>query len=159
MKMHTSRRLWIAVGSDHAGVEIRAAVREELEAAGYGVLDYGPADGTPVDYPDVAAEVATAVAEGYASWGVLVCGTGVGMSIAANKVPGIRAALCGDVYSAQMSREHNDANVLCLGGRVHAPESALPILRAWMDTEPSADERHERRRQKIASLDQVKARL
>jgi ribose 5-phosphate isomerase B len=154
-----TRREWVAIGADHAGIEISAAVREALEAAGYGVLDYGSDDGTPVDYPDIAAQVAATIAEGTASWGVLVCGTGIGMSIAANKVPGIRAALCGDVYSAQMSREHNDANVLCLGGRVHTPESALPILRAWMDAEPSPDERHERRRRKVASLDGVKARL
>lgn len=144
----------IAIGSDHAGVEIRAAVRRELEAAGYVVLDFGPADGTPVDYPDVAADVATAIAQGSAAWGVLVCGTGIGMSIAANKVPGIRAALCNDVYTAQMSREHNDANVLCLGGRVQSPDSAIPILRAWMRASPSSDERHERRRRKLASLDE-----
>jgi ribose 5-phosphate isomerase B len=143
----------IAIGSDHNGVATRAEVRRALEAAGYAVLDFGPSDETPVDYPDVAAEVATAVAEGEASWGVLMCGTGIGMSIAANKVPGIRAALCADTYIATMSREHNDANVLCLAGRERSPESALPILQAWMATMPSPDERHQRRRQKVATLD------
>ncbi len=148
-----SKRTTIALGSDHAGVGMRAAVRRELEAAGYDVLEFGPNDDTPVDYPDVAAEVGAAVAEGKAPWGVLVCGTGIGMSIAANKLPGIRAALCGDVFSAQMSREHNDANVLCLGGRVLSSETAIPILRAWLDAEPSTDERHQRRRSKVDRLD------
>jgi ribose 5-phosphate isomerase B len=147
----------IAIGSDHAGVDIRSAVRKELEQAGYSVLEFGPSDATPVDYPDVAEQVGSAVATDQAPWGVLVCGTGIGMSIAANKVAGIRAALCADSYSAQMAREHNDANVLCLGGRIHDPESAIPILRAWMEAEPSLDERHERRRQKLATLDRREA--
>jgi ribose 5-phosphate isomerase B len=110
-----------------------------------------------VDYPDVAQQVGSAVATHEAPWGVLVCGTGIGMSIAANKVAGVRAALCTDSYSAQMAREHNDANVLCLGGRTHDPESAIPILRTWMEAEASRDERHERRRQKLATLDRREA--
>jgi ribose 5-phosphate isomerase B len=143
----------IALGSDHAGVGMRSAVRRELEAAGYEVLEFGPSDSTPVDYPDIAAQVGAAIATGQASNGVLVCGTGIGMSIAANKVPGIRAALCGDTFSAQMSREHNDANVLCLGGRVLANDTAIPILRAWLGAESSPDERHQRRRDKVDTMD------
>ncbi len=152
-----TERHTIALGSDHAGVEMRAAVRRELEAAGYDVLEFGPSDETPVDYPDVAAAVGNAITAGRAPWGVLVCGTGIGMSIAANKLPGIRAALCGDPFSAQMSREHNDANVLCLGGRVLTSESAIPVLRAWLEAAPSLDERHVRRRDKVDVMDQRNA--
>ncbi len=155
--MSQSDKGLVALGSDHAGVELRGAVRRELEAAGYEVLEFGPNDATPVDYPDVAAQVGSAVAVGQAPRGVLVCGTGIGMSIAANKLPGIRAALCADTFTAQMSREHNDANVLCLAGRVMEQSQAITILHAWLDAEPSHDERHQRRRGKVDSMDRRRA--
>ena len=155
--MSQSDKRLVALGSDHAGVEMRAVVLRELEMAGYEVLEFGPTDATPVDYPDVAAQVGSAIAAGQAPWGVLVCGTGIGMSIAANKLPGIRAALCADTFSAQMSREHNDANVLCLAARVMELTQAITILRAWLDAEPSPDERHQRRRDKVDTMDRRRA--
>ncbi|MPZ14083.1 MAG: ribose 5-phosphate isomerase B [Chloroflexi bacterium] len=145
----------VAVGCDHNGLTIKDAVRRELEARGITVRDLTPplpANG--VDYPDVAADVARAVAAGDADRGVLVCGTGQGMSIAANKVPGIRAAVCSEPYSARMSREDNDANVLCMGGRTIGLGAALEILNVWLNVTPSSEDRHVRRRGKIATLEE-----
>ncbi|PYM49057.1 MAG: ribose 5-phosphate isomerase B, partial [Candidatus Rokuibacteriota bacterium] len=110
--------LAVALGADHAGWELKEALKAWLMDAGYQVLDFGAHGPDSVDYPDYAAQIAEAVSVGKVDRGLLVCGTGIGMSIAANKVPGIRAALCGDVFTARMSREHNDANVLALGGRL-----------------------------------------
>ncbi len=143
----------IAIGCDHGGVPVKEAVRQELESAGLDVLDFSPPGES--DYPDVAQQVAEAVAAGDATRGVLVCGTGIGMSITANKVDGVRAALCADPYSARMSREHNDANVLCMGGRTIGVGAATEILRAWLRAEPSAEERHVRRRAKVAKLEEL----
>jgi ribose 5-phosphate isomerase B len=150
--MSETGQLRIAVGCDLAGAEVKAAVVEELRAAGLRVLDHSP--DPALDYPDVAEIVARAVAEGMVERGVLICGTGIGMSISANKVVGVRAALCVDSYTARMSREHNDANVLCLGGRTLDPERAREILVAWLQPDASNEERHVRRRDKVRSIEQ-----
>ena len=146
----------IAIGSDPAGVGLKDVLLHELESAGAEVQDLSPPDGE-LDYPDAAEQVARSVASGDASQGVLVCGTGIGMSITANKVEGVRAAVCADPYSARMSREHNDANVLCLGGRTIGAGVATEILRAWLSSEPSVEERHVRRRAKVTEVERSRS--
>ncbi len=143
----------IAIGSDHAGFPLKQVVKLWLEEHGYEVDDLGTYDTKSVDYPDYAAAVAHAVAEGKADRGILICGTGIGMSMSANKVPGIRAALCTDVYTARMSRRHNDANVLCMGARVIGPGVAESIVEAWLSEEFEGG-RHARRVGKINALDE-----
>lgn len=138
----------VALGSDHAGVAMKALLKEALEAAGHPALDMGTNGPESVDYPDFADAVARAVTEGRARFGVLVCGTGIGISIAANRHAGIRCALVHDVTGARLSREHNDANVLALGARVIGPEVALDALRAFLAT-PFGGGRHERRVKKL----------
>ncbi len=147
----------IALGADHAGFELKEALKGWLIAQGYQVLDYGTHSTDSVDYPDYAAQVALAVADQKVERGVLVCGTGIGMAMTANKVPGVRAALCSDLYTARMSREHNDANVLTLGGRLMGPEMALDILRMWLETD-FAGGRHQRRVDKIADVERRQSR-
>ena len=147
----------VALGADHAGLELKEALKAWLIDAGCQVLDFGTHGPDSVDYPDYALQVAEAVTVGKVERGVLVCGTGIGMTIAANKVPGIRAALCGDVFTARMSREHNDANVLALAGRLTGRETGLEILRAWLDT-PFAGGRHARRVDKIGEMERVPPR-
>ena len=120
----------IAIGFDHAGFPLKARVARELESAGHQVVDCGAFDTTPSDYPDFARAVATAVIEGRAERGILVCGSGVGASVAANKVPGARAALCHDTFSARQGVEDDDLNVLCLGARIVGAELAAECLRA-----------------------------
>jgi ribose 5-phosphate isomerase B len=142
----------IAVGSDHAGLSLKEEVKKVLSEAGAQVEDLGTHSAEPVDYPDPALAVAEAVASGRAEMGVLVCGTGIGMSITANKVPGVRAALCHDAYTARLAREHNDANVLCLGGRVLGPGVAGDLVRVWLETR-FAGGRHSRRVDKIRTLE------
>ncbi|MFN3974207.1 MAG: ribose 5-phosphate isomerase B [Dehalococcoidia bacterium] len=142
----------IAIGCDHHGVALKAALVSFLLQAGYAVEDFGTNDTTPVDYPDVAVQVASAVAQGKADRGVLICSTGIGMSITANKVPGIRAALCQDPLTAQKSREHNNANVLCLAGSSMQPGQAQEVLRTFLIT-PFEGGRHARRVEKIANLE------
>jgi len=142
----------IALGADHAGFQLKEALKSWLIERGHQVVDYGTHSAESVDYPDYAAQVAQAVADGKVESGVLVCGTGIGMAIVANKVPGVRAALCSDLYTARMSREHNDANVLALGGRLMSPEMAVDILRMWLETE-FAEGRHRRRVDKIVDLE------
>jgi ribose 5-phosphate isomerase B len=142
----------IALGADHAGFELKEALKAWLIDAGYHVLDFGTHSPESVDYPDYAAQVAEAVADHKVERGVLVCGTGIGMAIVANKMPGVRAALCSDLYTARMSREHNDANVLTLGGRLMGQEMALDILRMWLETEFLGG-RHQRRVDKIDEID------
>lgn len=139
------------VGSDHAAVGLRDALVEHLGQADHHVRTVGPAAGGRADYPDPAAEVARAVAGGEVDRGVLACGTGIGMSIAANKVPGVRAALAHDPVTARLAAAHNDAQVLCLGGRLHAPEYAVEILDAWLGA--SFEPRHQRRIDKIHALE------
>ncbi len=146
----------IVLGSDHAGYPLKAHLMATLESWGYDVTDVGTTNGEDaVDYPDFAAAVGRAVADGEANLGVAVCGTGIGVSIAANKVPGVRAALVHDVTSAHLAREHNHANVLCFGGRVTGFLVADEALRAWLDAAP-AEGRHLGRIEKIAALDSVR---
>ena len=138
------RMLAVALGADHAGWELKEDCKAWLIDHGHQVLDFGTHSPESVDYPDYAAQVAEAVAVGKVDRGVLVCGTGIGMAITANKVPGVRAAACSDTFTARMSREHNDANVLCLGARLTSREMARDILQIWVDT-PFAGDRHARR--------------
>ncbi len=142
----------IALGSDHAGFSLKEKIREYLTSRGFAVADQGTATADSVDYPDFAEKVALRVAGKEADLGVLVCGTGVGMAMAANKVPGIRAATCTDTVSAQLSRAHNDANVLTLGARVTDEATARKILDTWLST-PFEGGRHARRVGKIDEID------
>jgi len=143
----------VAVACDHGGFDLKATVMAVLQALGHEVEDLGTYDRSSCDYPDYAQKVAEGVASGTYDRGVLICGTGIGMSIAANKVAGVRAALCNEVYSARMARAHNDANVLCLGARVVGPGVAEEIVRAFFTTEHEGG-RHARRVDKIRLLEQ-----
>jgi len=144
----------IAVGADHGGYPLNERVIEELRSAGHEVIDFGTHDGaTPDDYPDYAKLVGEAVQNGAAEIGVLICGSGVGAAVAANKLRGVRAALCGDTYSAHQSREHDDCNVLCLGARVVGVELALEILRSFVGAKFTGEERHRRRLAKVAAME------
>ncbi|MGB9181401.1 MAG: ribose 5-phosphate isomerase B [Pyrinomonadaceae bacterium] len=146
----------IAIGADHGGFPLNERVIEELRAAGHEVLDFGTHDGSrPDDYPDYALAVGQSVQSGGADVGILICGSGVGASVAANKLKGVRAALCGDTYSAHQSREHDDCNVLCLGARVTGVELALEIVRAFVAANFTAEERHRRRLAKIAQIEML----
>src|SRR5512137_1350388 len=138
----------IVLGSDHAGLALRAEAVRVARAAGFEVEDLGPFSGESVDYPDFARRVAEAVAGGKARFGILVCGTGIGMSIAANKVRGIRAATCTSEYEARMTRAHNDANVLCLGERVVGLGLGAAIVEAFLETTFEGG-RHARRVEKM----------
>ena len=142
----------VALGADHAGWELKEALKAWLFDQGHQVLDFGTHSPDPVDYPDYAAQVAEAVAVAKVERGILVCGTGIGMAITANKVPGVRAATCSDLYTARMSREHNDANVLALGGRLMGREMALEIVKAWIET-GFAGGRHSGRVDKISAVE------
>ncbi len=143
----------IAVGSDHAAYDLKTEMVSTLRELGHEVVDFGPGSPDPVDYPDIALAVARAVAAGEVDRGVVACGTGVGVSIVANKVPGVRAALCHDTFSARASRQHNDANVLCLGARVIGPGLALEVLKAWLRAEFERGGRHERRVRRITEIE------
>jgi ribose 5-phosphate isomerase B len=143
----------VAVGCDHAGFPLKARIVQELERAGHEIVDCGAFDAAPSDYPDFARAVATAVIEGRAERAVLVCGSGVGASVAANKVPGARAALCHDTFSARQGVEDDDLNVLCLGARVIGVEAAAEALRAFMTAHFSNAERHRRRVGKIRAIE------
>ncbi|MEK7288183.1 MAG: ribose 5-phosphate isomerase B [Elusimicrobiota bacterium] len=145
----------IAVGADHAGWKLKEAVKRRLEQKGIGVEDLGCQNPEQkVDYPDYASRVAKAVAAKQAALGVLCCGTGIGMSISANKIHGVRASVVWDRRSARLAREHNDANVLCLGGRMIPVRRALSMLDAFLRTSPSGEPRHRRRIKKIRRLEQ-----
>ena len=135
----------IALGCDHGGYGLMQDVIKHLEERGLEYKNYGCYSEESVDYPVYAKKVAHAVADGECERGILICGTGIGISITANKVPGIRAALCGDCFSAQATREHNDANILAMGARVTGPGLALKIVDTFLDTPLSNDERHIRR--------------
>lgn len=144
----------VAVGCDHGGFPLKDVVVKALQQADADVLDLGTHSMDSVDYPDFGERVATAVASGEADLGIVICGTGIGISIAANKVPGVRAALCHDTYSARMSRAHNDANVLALGARVVGPGLAEEIVTAWL-AEPFEGGRHAQRVEKLKALERV----
>jgi len=142
----------VAVGNDHAAVQLKRVLLEHLRELGVAAENLGVDTGESVDYPDCAERVARAVASGDADLGLLICGTGIGMSVAANKVPGVRAALCCVEYHARMAREHNHANVCCLGARVTGDELAKAIVSEFVRTAVSDDERHLRRVRKIDAL-------
>ena len=135
----------IALGSDHAGFPLKEEIRAYLDSKGIAYKDYGTYSCDSVNYALFGAKVGKAVAAGECEKGILCCGTGIGISIAANKVPGVRAALCGDCFSAEMTRLHNDANILAMGARVVGPGLALKIVDTFLDTPFSGDERHVRR--------------
>lgn len=143
----------IAVGADHAGFPLKAAVVERLKAKGHEVTDLGTHSEAACDYPDFAHAVAAAVAEGRAERGVMLCGSGVGATVAVNKVPGVRGALCHDTFSARQGVEDDDVNVLCLGARVVGVSLALEVLDAWAAARFSNAERHARRRDKVVALE------
>ena len=143
----------IVVGSDHAGFPLKQEVAGLLRDAGHEVVDVGAFSTEPVDYPDSAEAVGRAVVDGRAERGVLVCGSGVGASVAANKVKGVRAAICHDVYSAHQGVEHDDMNVLVLGGRIIGPSLAAELVRAFVNARYTAEERHARRLAKVIALD------
>jgi ribose 5-phosphate isomerase B len=143
----------IVIGSDHGGLEMKEVVKAAIASRGMSVEDYGTDNGDSVDYPDFAEKVATAVSRGDVALGILICGTGIGMSIVANKFPGVRAALATDEFMAQMAKEHNNANILVLGGRVLSDDLATRMVNVWLDTAYEGG-RHQRRLDKI---DQVEA--
>ncbi|WP_425058661.1 Putative sugar phosphate isomerase YwlF [Sporomusa carbonis] len=143
----------VAIGSDHGGFRLKEEIKVLLTELGVEYQDFGTYTQESVDYPDISRQVAESVAKGEYERGIIVCGTGIGVSIAANKVKGIRAALCNDVFSAQMSREHNDANILTLGERVIGPGLARMIVEVWLKTE-FAGGRHARRVEKLMELEQ-----
>ena len=145
----------IAVGADHAGFELKTRLVEHLKENGYDVLDVGTDSEESVDYPDYAANVAEAVAGRRAGRGLLVCGSGLGAAIAANKVDGVRAVTANTVELARLSRQHNDANVLAVGARIVGPDAAKEILVSWLDTEYEGG-RHQRRVDKITRLENRK---
>lgn len=144
----------IAIGADHAGYPLNERVIAELRAAGHEIIDFGTHDGSqPDDYPDYAKQVGEAIQQGDAEIGILVCGSGVGAAVAANKLRGVRAVLCSDTYSARQSREHDDCNVLCLGARVVGVELALELVRTFVSARFSGEERHRRRLRKITEME------
>jgi ribose 5-phosphate isomerase B len=134
----------VAIGCDHGGIDLKNTVITVLKDLGCTVDDQGCNSTESVDYPDFARSVSSLVVEGKCECGILICGTGIGMSMAANRIPGIRAALCNEMFAAKMSREHNNANILCLGARVIGPGLAAEIVRTWMTSE-FAGGRHQRR--------------
>ena len=144
----------IAIGADHGGYPLNERVIEELRSAGHELIDFGTHDGSVADdYPDYAKQVAEAVQDQSADIGILICGSGIGASVAANKFRGVRAALCGDTYSGHQSREHDDCNVLCLGARVVGEELALEIVRAFVAARFTGEQRHKRRLEKVKSFE------
>ena len=143
----------IALGADHAGFPLKKVIHEYLESEGYKVLDFGTNSEEPCDYPDFAQAVAEAVSHGKAPTGILVCGSGVGASVAANKVPGARAALCHDTFSARQGREDDDTNIICMGARVIGSSLALDVLKAFLNAKFSGADRHVRRLNKVLSIE------
>jgi ribose 5-phosphate isomerase B len=143
----------IALGADHAGFPLKGTLQEFLTTEGHEVLDLGTNSADPVDYPDFAKAVGEAVLARRVERGLIVCGSGIGACVAANKLPGIRAALCHDSYSARQGVTHDDVNVLCLGARVIGPALALEVLRVWLAARFSGGERHKRRLAKIEQLE------
>lgn len=147
----------LAVGGDHAGYPLRAPIVRALEAWGHEVLRVGPETAEPVDFPDVARELGGAIVRGEADRGIMICGTGVGAAIAANKVPGIRAAVCHDLYSAHQCVEHDDVNVLCLGAQIVGEFMALEIVRTYLGARFSTEEEFQRRVAKLREMDAKRA--
>lgn len=146
----------IAIGADHAGVDLKRDLAGLLAQQGHDVTDLGTNSAAAVDYPDIAEAVATALRNGQADRGLLVCGSGAGVAVAANKFPGIRAAVCHDCYSARQAVEHDDVNVLCLGARVVGPALARELAAAFLGASFAAEERYLRR---LAKIDSIEARF
>ena len=144
----------VVVGSDHAGFPMKAPLLAYLRELGHEVLDVGSYDAEPVDFPDIARQVAAAITSGRAERGLMVCGTGVGASIGANKMKGIRAAVCHDVHSAHQSVEHDDVNVMCIGAQIVGPWLAKDLVAAYLDARFSTDEDFRRRVAKLAEMDE-----
>jgi len=144
----------IVIGSDHAGFEHKKKISELIASLGHEIIDVGTDGGDSVDYPDYGEKGAREISCGSAELGVLVCGTGIGISMAANKVRGIRAAVCWNEETASLTRQHNDANVLCIGARFIPVEEALNITKVFLDTPASEDERHQRRIKKISIIEE-----
>ncbi len=142
----------IVIGSDHGGLNLKVALKSYLNRRGIDIIDAGTDNGDSVDYPDFGLKVAEKVVSGEADSGILICGTGIGMSIAANKVPGIRAALVTDVFMARMAKEHNNANILVLGGRVLDEQNACTLTGAWLDASFEGG-RHQGRLDKIVEIE------
>ncbi|MCR4433237.1 MAG: ribose 5-phosphate isomerase B [Caldiserica bacterium] len=151
--MDQNSSLVIALGADHGGYALKEEIKNYLLSRGFKIRDFGTFSDESVDYPDYAFQVAQAVSSGQFSLGILVCTTGIGVSIVANKVKGVRAALCHDPLSAQLARQHNHANVLCLGGKIIGSKLALKIVETWLETGVSSEERHVRRVKKIAEIE------
>lgn len=144
----------VALGADHAGFRLKNEIKNFIESLGHEVTDVGPHSEDSVDYPDFASKACQLVLEGQVDKGILICGTGIGMTIAANKIPGIRCALVHDAFSAKATREHNDSNVLAMGERVIGPGLAQDIVKIWLETPFSQSERHQNRVDKISALEQ-----
>jgi ribose 5-phosphate isomerase B len=143
----------VAIGSDHGGFEMKAFIINNLTEESFHTIDCGTCSGKSVDYPDIAAEVCRRVKANDADLGIVICGTGIGISIAANKIDGIRAALCHTEFSARMARQHNNANVLALGGRVLGNDLAVSIVRTFLTEQFSKEDRHQRRIDKMMSFE------
>ena len=150
----TESRKQIIIGCDHAAFEMKEKIKTFLVSLGFDVKDAGTGGEASVDYPVYGAKVASAVSEGRHERGVLLCGTGLGMSMVANRFPGVRAALCGDLFAASMSRRHNDANILVIGARVTGDVLALEIVRTWLET-PFDGDRHQRRLDQFNRLEDM----
>lgn len=145
--------LRVAIGGDHAGFPLKVSVTDLLQAEGWQLIDCGAFDAVSSDYPDFAEAVGREIVQQRAERGILICGSGVGVSVAANKIPGIRASLCHDTYSAHQGVEHDDMNVLCVGARVIGPELAIEIIRAFLGARYEPQERHARRLAKVLRLE------
>lgn len=143
----------IVMGSDHAGYRLKDEIKPLIESLGHEVIDVGCNCEDSVDYPDYALEVCNKIVAGDADKGILICGTGIGMTIAANKIPGIRCALVHDTFSAKATREHNDSNVLAMGERIIGPGLAQDIVKLWLETEFSEAERHQNRVNKVKAIE------
>ncbi len=145
----------IMIGSDHHGIDTRMNLGRVVATLGHEVIDCGPTPDNPqpIDYPDVAVPIAQAVSEGKVDRGILICGTGIGMSIAANKFPGVRAAPVVDVFSAELSRRHNDLNVLCLSGDMLAESTIKEVVKTWLETSFSGADRHRRRLERLSEIE------
>jgi len=144
----------LTIGSDHAGFELKQMLMDHLRQSGHDLLDVGTDSAAPVDYPDYAEAVALSVLRGKSERGILICGSGVGASVAANKIPGVRAGLCHDSYSAHQGVEHDDMNILVLGSRVIGPELAKDLCITFINARFTAEERHVRRLTKIHAIEQ-----
>jgi ribose 5-phosphate isomerase B len=151
-------KMTVVVGSDHAGFPLKGKVLEFIKAAGHDVIDVGSYDEKPVDFPDIAGQLTAAILSGRAARGLMVCGTGVGAAIAANKVAGIRAAVCHDVHSAHQGVEHDDVNVMCIGAQIVGPWLAVDLVAAFLKAEFDATDDHRRRVAKLRDLEAALAK-